>query len=146
MNLARACYDDADVYLLDDPLSAVDAHVGEHLFHRAVLGVLGKKTRILATHQVALTVDRADFVVIVDGGAIVEAGPVGAMRASPRVTALAAAKGAAEEPPARALDDDDADDGAEYGAEPEDENAEARDEGAVRRRAAHACFRAKLKL
>ncbi|KAH8056786.1 ATPase [Aureococcus anophagefferens] len=132
VNLARACYDDADVYLLDDPLSAVDAHVGEHLFHRAVLGVLGTKTRILATHQVALTVDRADFVVIV-GGAIVEAGPAGAMRASPRVTALAAAKGAAEEPPARALDDDDADDGAEYGAEPEDENAEARDEGAVRR-------------
>ncbi|EGB07540.1 hypothetical protein AURANDRAFT_119, partial [Aureococcus anophagefferens] len=138
VNLARACYDDADVYLLDDPLSAVDAHVGEHLFHRAVLGVLGTKTRILATHQVALTVDRADFVVIVDGGAIVEAGPAGAMRASPRVTALAAAKGAAEEPPARALDDDDADDGAEYGAEPEDENAEARDEGAVRRRAAGA--------
>ncbi|KAH8049428.1 ATPase [Aureococcus anophagefferens] len=131
VNLARACYDDADVYLLDDPLSAVDAHVGEHLFHRAVLGVLGTKTRILATHQVALTVDRADFVVIVDGGAIVEAGPAGAMRASPRVTALAAAKGAAEEPPARALDDDDADDGAEYGAEPEDENAEAR-RGAVR--------------
>lgn len=36
VSLARAAYSQADVYLLDDPLSAVDAHVGKHLFERVV--------------------------------------------------------------------------------------------------------------
>lgn len=45
--LARACYADADIYLLDDPLSAVDAHVGRHLFDRCVMGLLRSKSRIL---------------------------------------------------------------------------------------------------
>lgn len=45
--LARACYSDADVYLLDDPLSAVDAHVGRHLFDKCISGLLGQKSRIL---------------------------------------------------------------------------------------------------
>lgn len=35
----------ADVYLLDDPLSAVDAHVGRHLFDRCICGLLGKVRR-----------------------------------------------------------------------------------------------------
>jgi hypothetical protein len=41
----------ADVYLLDDPLSAVDAHVGRHLFTSCIFGLLGGFTRILVTHQ-----------------------------------------------------------------------------------------------
>jgi ABC-type multidrug transport system fused ATPase/permease subunit len=49
--LARAVYADADVYLLDDPLSAVDAHVGSVLFERCICGVLGGTTRVLVTHQ-----------------------------------------------------------------------------------------------
>ena len=40
MNLARAVYREADAYLLDDPLSAVDAHVGKHLFAHCVRGFL----------------------------------------------------------------------------------------------------------
>ena len=53
--LARALYADADVYLLDDPLSAVDAHVGEHLFESAICGLVARgKTVVLATHQVSL--------------------------------------------------------------------------------------------
>mmetsp|Transcript_20847 Transcript_20847/g.62201 ORF Transcript_20847/g.62201 Transcript_20847/m.62201 type:complete len:930 (-) Transcript_20847:24-2813(-) len=64
--LARALYADADVYLLDDPLSAVDAHVGEHLLRRAVREelVAKGKTVVLATHQVSLCLPAADRVVL----------------------------------------------------------------------------------
>jgi len=51
LNLARALYIDADIYLLDDPLSAVDTHVGRHLFDRAINGFLRNKIKILVTHQ-----------------------------------------------------------------------------------------------
>ena len=54
--LARACYAQADVVLLDDPLSAVDAHVGRHLLDSCIGGLLAKATRVLVTHQLhALT-------------------------------------------------------------------------------------------
>jgi ATP-binding cassette subfamily C (CFTR/MRP) protein 4 len=49
--LARALFIDADIYLLDDPLSAVDAHVGRHLFDNAIKSFLNKKIRVLVTHQ-----------------------------------------------------------------------------------------------
>mmetsp|Transcript_610 Transcript_610/g.1037 ORF Transcript_610/g.1037 Transcript_610/m.1037 type:complete len:1231 (+) Transcript_610:1864-5556(+) len=52
IGLARACYADCDIYLLDDPLSAVDAEVSQHLFHKCIRGFLKDKTRILVTHQV----------------------------------------------------------------------------------------------
>uniref|UniRef100_A0A9J7Y9H5 Cystic fibrosis transmembrane conductance regulator n=1 Tax=Cyprinus carpio carpio TaxID=630221 RepID=A0A9J7Y9H5_CYPCA len=51
VNLARAVYQDADIYLLDDPLSAVDAEVGRHLFEQCICGILKDKPRILVTHQ-----------------------------------------------------------------------------------------------
>ena len=51
VNLARCLYVDADVYLMDDPLSAVDSHVGRHLYDKAINGFLRDKTRILVTHQ-----------------------------------------------------------------------------------------------
>ncbi|EGC34852.1 hypothetical protein DICPUDRAFT_55519 [Dictyostelium purpureum] len=51
VSIARAVYADADVYILDDPLSAVDAHVGKHLFHKCFKGVLRNKTVILAANQ-----------------------------------------------------------------------------------------------
>ena len=51
VNLARALYVDADIYLLDDPLSAVDTHVGRHLFDQSIVNFLNKKIRILVTHQ-----------------------------------------------------------------------------------------------
>ena len=52
--LARAVFNDAQLYLLDDPLSAVDVHVGKQLFERVIgnAGVLREKTRILVTHGV----------------------------------------------------------------------------------------------
>lgn len=52
MSLARAVYAQADVYLLDDVLSAVDAHVGEHIFKHCIRGMLRDKAVILVTHQV----------------------------------------------------------------------------------------------
>ncbi|CAI6364367.1 unnamed protein product [Macrosiphum euphorbiae] len=51
INLARAVYKQADIYLLDDPLSAVDTHVGSHLFEKCIKGFLKDKTCILITHQ-----------------------------------------------------------------------------------------------
>ncbi|XP_005099201.2 multidrug resistance-associated protein 4 [Aplysia californica] len=52
VSLARALYMDADIYLLDDPLSAVDTAVGRHIFEKCIVGYLKHKPRILVTHQV----------------------------------------------------------------------------------------------
>lgn len=51
VSLARAVYMDADLYLLDDPLSAVDKKVGQHIFAKCIKGILSYKTRLLASHQ-----------------------------------------------------------------------------------------------
>ncbi|KAG5593310.1 hypothetical protein H5410_043824 [Solanum commersonii] len=52
VQLARALYQDADIYLLDDPFSAVDAHTSTCLFNEYVMGGLSGKTVLLVTHQV----------------------------------------------------------------------------------------------
>ncbi|XP_068157078.1 ATP-binding cassette sub-family C member 4 [Drosophila tropicalis] len=77
ISLARAVYKPASIYLLDDPLSAVDAHVGRHLFDE-VIGPRGrlaqqKATRVLVTHQVHF-LSEADWIVIVDKGRILRQG------------------------------------------------------------------------
>ncbi len=51
LNIARAIYFNSDIMIMDDPLSAVDAHVGRHIFDNAICGLLKNKCRILATHQ-----------------------------------------------------------------------------------------------
>ena len=51
VTLARACYRKAGLYLLDDPLSAVDAEVGRHLFKKCIRGFLKDKAVLLVTHQ-----------------------------------------------------------------------------------------------
>lgn len=76
--LARACYKNADIYLLDDPLSAVDAHVGKHLLKHCILGMLGNTTRVLVTHQLQY-LPAADLVVVVQNGKIVESGSYNAL-------------------------------------------------------------------
>lgn len=69
------CPQDKDIYLLDDPLAAVDADVAEHLMKRCVLELLGGKTRILCTHRVEF-VERADTVVLMDEGTIIRTGRI----------------------------------------------------------------------
>lgn len=69
LNIARAIYFDADIVLMDDPLSAVDAHVGRHIFDNAILGLLKDKCRILATHQLWV-LNRCDRIIWMDNGKI----------------------------------------------------------------------------
>lgn len=69
LNIARAIYFDADIILMDDPLSAVDAHVGRHIFDSAILGLLKDKCRILATHQLWV-LNRCDRIIWMDQGKI----------------------------------------------------------------------------
>lgn len=69
INLARAVYRDVDIYLLDDPLSAVDIHVSKHLYDECINGYLANKTRILVTHQVHHLKD-ADHILILKNGQI----------------------------------------------------------------------------
>uniref|UniRef100_A0A3B3ZRJ8 Uncharacterized protein n=1 Tax=Periophthalmus magnuspinnatus TaxID=409849 RepID=A0A3B3ZRJ8_9GOBI len=70
VSLARALYSDADVYLLDDPLSAVDAHVAKHIFDHLIgpEGVLKGKTRILVTHGISFLPQVDNIMVMVEGG------------------------------------------------------------------------------
>ncbi|KAI4466024.1 atp-binding cassette sub-family c [Holotrichia oblita] len=69
INLARAIYKQADIYLLDDPLSAVDAHVGKWLFEECIMGYLGGQTRILVTHQLQY-LKKADLIIVLNNGKI----------------------------------------------------------------------------
>ncbi|XP_070783133.1 ATP-binding cassette sub-family C member 3 [Enoplosus armatus] len=69
VSLARALYSDTDVYLLDDPLSAVDAHVSKHIFDNLIgpEGVLKGKTRILVTHGISFLPQVDNIMVMVEG-------------------------------------------------------------------------------
>lgn len=71
--MARAVYSDREIYLFDDPLSAVDAHVGKHLFEECIRGFLQHKTRILVTHQLQF-LPLVDRVIVMDAGRIVACG------------------------------------------------------------------------
>ncbi|XP_055295954.1 multidrug resistance-associated protein 1 isoform X1 [Sitodiplosis mosellana] len=75
VSLARAVYNDADIYLLDDPLSAVDAHVGKHIFENVIgpTGVLATKSRLLVTHGITY-LPNVDNIYVVKEGEISESG------------------------------------------------------------------------
>uniref|UniRef100_T1JB97 ABC-type glutathione-S-conjugate transporter n=1 Tax=Strigamia maritima TaxID=126957 RepID=T1JB97_STRMM len=75
VSLARAVYSDADIVLLDDPLSSVDSHVGKHIIDHIIgpNGMLRRKTRILATHNLAC-LPYADQIIVLNHGRISETG------------------------------------------------------------------------
>ncbi|RDX46560.1 multidrug resistance-associated ABC transporter [Lentinus brumalis] len=74
VSLARAAYSGADIVLMDDPLSAVDSYVGKKLLDGCLLhGPLADKTRVLVTHALHV-LDKADYIYVMDEGAIVEQG------------------------------------------------------------------------
>ncbi|KAM4822942.1 ATP-binding cassette sub-family C member 3 [Urocitellus parryii] len=76
VSLARAVYSDADVFLLDDPLSAVDSHVAKHIFDHVIgpEGVLAGKTRVLVTHSISF-LPQTDFIIVLADGQVSEMGP-----------------------------------------------------------------------
>ncbi|CAN7997610.1 unnamed protein product [Ixodes hexagonus] len=70
VNLARALYYDADIYLLDDPLSAVDTAVSKHLFEACIRGYLKDKIVILCTHQLQFLKSASQVLVLREGKAL----------------------------------------------------------------------------
>ncbi|KFO89441.1 Canalicular multispecific organic anion transporter 1, partial [Buceros rhinoceros silvestris] len=83
VSLARAVYSNADIYVLDDPLSAVDAHVGKYLFEHVLgpEGLLQNKTRILVTHGISF-LPQVDNIVVLVAGAVSEYGSYSSLLAN----------------------------------------------------------------
>ncbi|CEF71344.1 ATP-binding cassette sub-family C member 8 [Strongyloides ratti] len=76
VNLARAVYANQDIYIIDDALSAVDAHVGKHIFDNVLStnsGLLKEKTRLLVTHSLHL-LKYCDYIYVMKDGKISEEG------------------------------------------------------------------------
>ncbi|XP_077251240.1 multidrug resistance-associated protein 14 [Tasmannia lanceolata] len=83
IQLARAVYQNADIYLLDDPFSAVDAHTATSLFNECVMGALSGKTVLLVTHQVDF-LPAFDSILLLSDGEILCAAPFPELLASTR--------------------------------------------------------------
>ena len=73
LSLARALYSNLEVYLLDDPLSAVDTHVGEQIFKKAIKHLLADKTVLLNTHHLYFA-RQCDNIILLDEGKVVAEG------------------------------------------------------------------------
>ncbi|KAF0926592.1 hypothetical protein E2562_026903 [Oryza meyeriana var. granulata] len=73
IQLGRAVYNGADIYLLDDPFSAVDAHTAATLFNDCVMAALENKTVILVTHQVEF-LSKVDKILVMENGEITQEG------------------------------------------------------------------------
>lgn len=73
LNIARAAYHDDDIVILDDCLSALDAHVGDKVFRQVVCGVLRNKTRIMTTHALHI-LPSMDMIITLEDGRIAEQG------------------------------------------------------------------------
>ena len=75
ISLARAVYANKDIYMLDDPLSAVDSHVGKHIFDNVIgpKGLLKDKTRIFVTNSLSF-LPQVDEIIMLENGTVVEIG------------------------------------------------------------------------
>ncbi|EXJ95798.1 hypothetical protein A1O1_00922 [Capronia coronata CBS 617.96] len=91
VSFARALYSRAGILILDDIFSAVDAHVGRHLFEEALTGELGRgRTRILVTHHAALCLPKTTYSVLLTNGTVEEAGKTEDLRRSGKLGSLLA--------------------------------------------------------
>ncbi|KAL6513255.1 hypothetical protein OROGR_020741 [Orobanche gracilis] len=79
IQIARVVYHGADIYLFDDPFSAVDAHTGSHLFNEVLLGLLNGKTVVFVTHQVEF-LNAADLIMVMKDGMISQVGKYNALK------------------------------------------------------------------
>ncbi|XP_065304617.1 ATP-binding cassette sub-family C member 5-like [Dermacentor albipictus] len=82
ISLARALYSDRDIFLLDDPLSAVDSRVAHHLLERCILGALRGKTVFLVTHSMA-ALEQCQQILYLRDGRIIERGTHAALVSFP---------------------------------------------------------------
>ncbi|CAI0410668.1 unnamed protein product [Linum tenue] len=73
VSMARAIYSNSDVYIFDDPLSALDAHVGHQVFNRCIKEELQGKTRVLVTNQLHF-LPQVDKIIVVSEGTVKEEG------------------------------------------------------------------------
>ncbi|CAE6472878.1 unnamed protein product [Rhizoctonia solani] len=73
INIARAVYYGAEIVLFDDPLSALDAHVGKAVFQNVIQGALAGRTRILVTHALHF-IPQCDYIITLEDGRIAERG------------------------------------------------------------------------
>lgn len=73
INICRAIYCDSDIVIFDDPLSALDAHVGKAVFQNVMQGCLAGRTRILVTHALHF-LPSCDHILVMDNGRIAESG------------------------------------------------------------------------
>uniref|UniRef100_A0A1J3IMN5 ABC-type xenobiotic transporter n=1 Tax=Noccaea caerulescens TaxID=107243 RepID=A0A1J3IMN5_NOCCA len=73
VSMARAVYSNSDVYIFDDPLSALDAHVGQQVFEKCIKRELGQKTRVLVTNQLHF-LSQVDRIILVHEGTVKEEG------------------------------------------------------------------------
>ncbi|XP_064455206.1 multidrug resistance-associated protein 1-like [Ornithodoros turicata] len=83
VSIARAVLQNQDIYLLDDPLSALDSHIGSSVFENVIgpKGLLREKTRIIVTNNLSV-LPETDFIVYMQGGCIVERGTYGELTSS----------------------------------------------------------------
>lgn len=103
VNLARAIYKQADIYLLDDPLSAVDTHVGKHIFDKCIRDYLRNKTCVLVTHQLQY-LQNLKHVVLLSRGRIEAQGPYQALRRKSKETLMSLASPDEEKPQAETFE------------------------------------------
>lgn len=82
IQLARALYNASDVYILDDPFSAVDAHTGAHMFKKCLINLLDQKTVVYVTHQLEF-LSASDLILVIEDGGIVQSGKYDELIADP---------------------------------------------------------------
>ncbi|EGF80018.1 hypothetical protein BATDEDRAFT_11954 [Batrachochytrium dendrobatidis JAM81] len=88
VSLARAAYSRAQIVLLDDPLSAVDAPTARQLFYQCILTLLKGRTVLLVTHAIGLTVLQSDHVIVMKNGEVFGQGTPQQMIANPEIDAI----------------------------------------------------------